>query len=77
MCQDPGWTLRMAFEPTGFPPSCRHPAAAQLPSDAVAALVADTRARGADPDFFTAGARWEREADIPDAVYFRALEAVG
>jgi len=52
-------------------------AGAQAPADPVAALIADTRARGADPDFYTAGARWEREADIPDAIYFRAMEAVG
>jgi len=25
----------------------------------------------------TAGARWKREADIPDHVYFRPLEAIG
>jgi hypothetical protein len=43
----------------------------------VAELIADNRSRGADPDFFTAGARWNREADIPDDVYFRALEALG
>ncbi len=55
----------------------RRPSAPRLPPDPVAALIADTRARGADPDFYTAGARWEREADIPDAIYFRAMEAVG
>lgn len=49
----------------------------ELPADPVAALIEDTRSRGADPDFFTAGARWKREADIPDDVYFRALEALG
>ncbi len=49
----------------------------ELPADPVKALIEDTRSRGADPDFFTAGARWKREADIPDDVYFRALEAIG
>ncbi len=29
------------------------------------------------PTAMTAGARWKREADIPDDVYFRALEAIG
>jgi len=51
--------------------------APELPPDPVAALVEETRSRGADPDFYTAGARWKREADIPDDVYFRALEAMG
>jgi len=48
-----------------------------IPPDSVGALVEDNRRRGADPDFYTAGARWKREADIPDDVYFRALEAIG
>jgi len=29
------------------------------------------------PNGATAGARWKREADIPDEVYYRALEAIG
>jgi uncharacterized protein DUF222/HNH endonuclease len=29
------------------------------------------------PDGSTAGARWKREKDIPDDVYFRAMEAMG
>jgi hypothetical protein len=45
--------------------------------DLVQELIADTRTRGADPDFYTAGARWKREADIPDRIYFRATEALG
>jgi len=49
----------------------------KLEPDPVAALVEDTRSRGADPDFLTPGARWKREADIPDRVYFAALEAIG
>ena len=51
--------------------------APELEPDPVAALIEETRSRGADPDFYTAGARWKREADIPDDVYFRALEAIG
>jgi hypothetical protein len=48
-----------------------------LEADPVAALIEETRSRGADPDFYTAGARWKREADIPDHVYFKATEAMG
>jgi hypothetical protein len=40
-------------------------------------LVAETRRGGARPDGATAGARWKREADIPDDVYFAASEAMG
>ena len=49
----------------------------ELPPDPVEALLEDNRSRGVDPDFYTAGARWKREADIPDDVYFRAIEAMG
>jgi len=45
--------------------------------DPVEVLVEENRARGVKPDGWTASARWKREADIPDDVYFRALEAVG
>ncbi|MBK5097473.1 MAG: DUF222 domain-containing protein [Gemmatimonadetes bacterium] len=57
----------------------RRPAPALLPSDEdpVEALIQDTRSRGADPDFYTAGARWKREDDIPREIYFRALEGQG
>ena len=51
--------------------------APELEPNPVEALIQETRSRGADPDFYTAGARWKREADIPDDVYFRALEALG
>ena len=59
------------FDPRPVPP--------QLPSvqDPVDALIEDTQSRGADPDFYTAGARWKREEDIPDRIYFRALEGLG
>ncbi len=49
----------------------------QISQDPVEKLVEHNRRRGADPDFHTAGARWKREADIPDDVYFKALEAIG
>jgi len=45
--------------------------------DPVEDLIADSRSRGADPDYRTAGARWKRESDIPDEVYYKALEAFG
>jgi len=45
--------------------------------DPVEALIEETSSRGADPDYLTAGARWKREDDIPDEVYFRAREALG
>ena len=51
--------------------------APELPPDPVRELIEQNRSRGADPDFHTAGARWKREADIPDKVYFRAREAMG
>jgi hypothetical protein len=40
-------------------------------------LVEENRRLGARPDGATAGARWKREADIPDDVYFAASEAMG
>jgi hypothetical protein len=39
-------------------------------------LMRDNRARGVDPDWRTAGAKWRREADVPDRVYFRAVQGV-
>ncbi len=65
------------IDPRGQVHMGTRPAPAELPADPVAALVEDNRSRGVDPDFFTAGARWKREADIPDQVYLRALEALG
>lgn len=54
----------------------RRPPAPELPPDPVANLVQQNQRCGARPDLLTAGARWKREADIPDSVYFRALEAM-
>lgn len=45
--------------------------------DPVDDLIAETRSRGAEPDYLTAGARWKRERDIPDRVWMKALEALG
>ena len=42
----------------------------------VDALIDENRRRGVEPDGWTAGARWKREADIPDRIYFRAVEAL-
>jgi len=71
---------RPAFiDPRGQKYFDARPTPSQLPSDQdpVDALIEDTRSRGADPDYLTAGARWKREADIPDRIYFRATEAMG
>ncbi|HUP51034.1 MAG TPA: hypothetical protein VM198_01060 [Longimicrobiales bacterium] len=40
------------------------------------ALIEEQRARGVEPDERTAGARWRREEDIPDEVWFAAIEAL-
>ena len=63
-------------DPKGQVHMGRPPKTPDIPPDPVEALVEDNRRRGADPDFYTAGARWKREADIPDDVYFRAREAL-
>jgi hypothetical protein len=41
-----------------------------LPEDAVAALVAENASLGIEPDESTASARWQRDEEIPDEVYF-------
>ena len=41
----------------------------------LSALLAGNRKRGADPGPLAASARWKSERAIPDAVWFRALEA--
>jgi hypothetical protein len=56
-----------------------------LPARPVAALVAQNRARGVQPDAWTCGGRrstsipgrWKREAEIPDEILLPALAAVG
>jgi len=65
------------IDPKGQTHMGRPREAPELEPDPVEALIEETRSRGADPDFYTAGARWKREADIPDDVYFRAMEAIG
>jgi hypothetical protein len=53
----------------------RHPSV-KLSERPVEALVEQARARGARPDWRTAGARWREEGAIPDRVVFRAMEAM-
>ncbi len=50
--------------------------APELPEDPVASLIAENQRRGVEPDYYTAGARWKTEWDIPRSVYFNALEAL-
>ncbi len=84
LVHEEGWTIEwwgkekmpVFIDPKGQAHGSRRPASPRLPTDPVAALIEETRSRGAEPDFYTAGARWKREADIPDHVYFRALEAL-
>jgi hypothetical protein len=64
--RDPHGSVHM--EGRGRPPP-------ELGGRPVADLVRLNRLRGADPDAWTAGSRWKREADIPDEVLFRAVEA--
>jgi len=48
----------------------------ELGEHPVEALVEQNRLRGVSPDGWTAGVRWKREDDIPEQIYFRALEAM-
>ena len=48
----------------------------ELPERPVAALIQQNAFAGARPDAWTAGARWERERDIPKELLFRASEAL-
>ncbi len=50
--------------------------APELQESPVLSLMEENRHRGADPDGWTAASRWKREADIPDRIYFRAVEAL-
>ena len=65
------------IDPRGQAHLDTRPTAPEILPDPVTSLIEDNRRRGADPDVLTAGARWKREADIPDDVYFRVLEALG
>jgi hypothetical protein len=50
--------------------------APQLGDDPVEAMVRENRRLGANPDGWTATARWKGEEDIPDEVFFRASESL-
>jgi hypothetical protein len=65
------------LDPRGQVHMNTRPPAPAIGRDPVNALVEQTTARGAEPTFYTAGARWKRERDIPHEVYFRAREAIG
>ena len=54
----------------------RESSAGEPEKDLTGSLIEQNRRRGVRPDGWTAGARWKREVDIPDRVYFRALEAL-
>ncbi len=86
LVHEEGWTVewwgegRPAFiDPRGQKHFSGKPVSPSLPShrNPVEELIADTRSRGADPDYLTAGARWKRDEDIPDEVTYRAGEALG
>jgi hypothetical protein len=47
-----------------------------LGPELVEGLVQRNRQRGVEPDPWALGARWKREEDIPDTVYFSAMEAL-
>ena len=58
----------MAFDGRWQPP--------ELPADATSALIDENGRRGADPDAWTARARWLGASSIPMAISSRALEAL-
>ena len=48
----------------------------ELAENPTAVLVEENQRRGVRPDYWTAGARWEWGADIPEEVYYRAVGAL-
>jgi hypothetical protein len=79
-----GWSVRtdrdrrpLFLDPRGGEHYEARPRPPVLPDRPVDALLMEQARCGVAPDWSTAGARWKREADIPDEVYFRGLEAVG
>jgi hypothetical protein len=48
----------------------------ELGADLAEALIEENRTRGIEPDGQTAGARWNRQADIPDDICCAAAEAL-
>jgi hypothetical protein len=84
LVHEEGWRIewwageKPAFiDPRGQVHLNQRPAPPKLSDDPVRDLIESNRTRGVEPDYRTAGARWKREADIPDDVYLRAREAIG
>jgi hypothetical protein len=82
LVHEAGWTVewwgreRAVFtDPRGGHHLDQRPAPPELPERPVKALVAENRGTGADPGPLDAGARWRRERDVPDEVWFPAVEA--
>jgi hypothetical protein len=82
LVHEEGWKIewwgvgRPAFrDPRGSVQLAERKRPPPLTNDPVAALAEQNRLRGAEPDGWTASARWNREALIPDDVLFRAIEA--
>jgi hypothetical protein len=48
----------------------------ELPADTVAALLDENERLGVRPNAWALSARWEREADIPDDVFFGGTGAL-
>jgi hypothetical protein len=51
--------------------------APELGEDLVKGLLEENRQRGVEPDPCALGAHWKKEEDIPDRIYFGAMEALG
>ena len=60
---------------TGKAPGPPRSGPAPTPAARLSTLVRANRLHGADPGPLTASARWRRERDVPDDVWFRATEA--
>jgi hypothetical protein len=51
--------------------------APELGEELVTSLLEENRQRGVEPDPWALGGRWRTEDDIPDRIYFGAMEALG
>jgi hypothetical protein len=78
-----GWTMGLDrdrravfFDPRGRIHHEGKGRAPELPADVLEALMAENARLGIEPHAWTPSARWEREREIPDEVYFRASGAV-
>ena len=58
-------------------PRTDRPADTGADPDLAQTLVTDNLQRGTSPDGWTAAVEWPRERDVPDEVYFPAMEALG